>query len=79
MSAFEALEEAGKLGDIIVDAMDRGMAKQAPAAPAVSGDAEIDQILFDAFEKVAVKEGTIDSIADELIIRLQTRLDEMKG
>jgi len=80
-SAFEALKKAGELSDITVDAMERGIANQAPAAPAVTGDAEIGQILFDAFENVAINHDvtTIDSIADELIRRIQTRLDEMKG
>lgn len=78
-SAFRALEEAGELPDIIVHAMERGIANQAPAAPAVFGDAEIVEILTDTFERVATKYGTIESIVDELISRLEMRLDEMKG
>ena len=77
-SAANALNDAGLLDPVLVDALEKGAASKAPAAPIVLGDAEISQILYDAYQKVVYDEGTIDSVADELITRLERRLAEMK-
>lgn len=78
-SSADTLAQAGKLDPVLVDALTKGAMDKAPAAPVVLGDAEISQILNDAYSKVVYAEGTIEQVADELITRLQARLDEIKG
>jgi oligogalacturonide transport system substrate-binding protein len=78
-SAADTLEEAGLLDPVLVDALEKGAANKAPAAPVVIGDGEINAILMDAYQKVVYDDGTIEEVAQDLITRLQARLDEMKG
>jgi oligogalacturonide transport system substrate-binding protein len=78
-SSYNALVEAGVLDSVLVEAIEAGAANKVPAAPYVLGDAEIGQIFFDIYNEVAVNQGAIEAIADELISRLQIRLNEMSG
>jgi len=78
-SSFDVLAAEGALQPVLVDAIEKGLNDMAPAAPFVMGDAEIGQIMADAYQRVAFGQGSIEDIADELISRLTMRLDEMQA
>lgn len=79
VSGMDALAEENSISPALVDALEKAKTDMAPVEPFVMGDAEIIQILADAFEEVAFGEGTIEKSTDKLIERLNFRLAEMES
>lgn len=77
-SGLDALIEADAIAPALADALEKAQNDMAPVEPFVMGDAEIIQIMADAFEEVAFGEGTIEQSTDKLMERLNYRLEEMK-
>lgn len=78
ISGLNALVEADAIMPALSDALEKAKNDMAPVEPFVMGDAEILQIMADAYEEVAFNSGTIEEITDKLIERLTFRLNEMK-
>lgn len=77
-AAMDILVGAGKLNPLIAKAVDMGMKNAGSPVNDISNNAEIDKISLDVFTEMAFKVKTPEEAADELIKKLEAKLDELK-